>query len=339
MSHDHDHGHDHDHPGHGHGHGHGHDHDHARPHRHGQNAGRRALGVALVLALVLMTVEVAVGLWDGSLVLLSDAAHVLTDALSLVVAFTAATLRVRPSGGRSTFGMRRLPVLGGLINGVLVLVASALIVTEAVHRIGVPHTVDGVPVICVGVLGLVINLGGAWLMHRSGDRSVNLRGAMLHNLGDALGSLAALVSGLVLATLGYALVDPIASIIVAAIISVGALRLLLDVGSILLERAPPHVDVKVVETMAKALPGVDAVVGLHAWELDSGEAVASLVLVTRETDLVRLARAADDLRDALMKKFSIAHTTIEWRPMDSPRPCCEPLDVEHEHGHLHEHAA
>ena len=310
-------------------------HDHAR-------AGRRAIGLALGLTAGFMGIECAVGWWSGSLALLSDATHMLTDALSLAVAFAAATLRVRPSAGRSTFGLRRLPVLGGMFNAVLVLVASALIVVEAIRRIGAPREIDGVPVIIVAITGLAVNLIGAWIMHRSGDKSVNMRGAMLHMLGDALGSVAALASGIVLVTLGLAIVDPIASIVVAAIITVGSLRLLFDVGSILLERAPAHVDVGVVERMAMALPGVDAVVGLHAWELDSGEAVASLVLVTRENDLLALAQAADHLREELLAKFKIAHTTIEWRPTASPRPCCEPVDEhehDHDHDHDHEHAA
>ncbi len=279
---------------------------HGVGHQHGRgaaHAGRRALAVALALTAGFCGVEAAVGWWGGSLALLSDATHMLTDALSLVVALAAATVRGTPKSGRSTFGLRRLPVLGGMFNAVLVLAASAVIVVEAVERIGAPRHVEGGPVIVVAVAGLAVNIVGAWIMHRSGDTSVNMRGAMLHMIGDALGSVAALVSGVVLVTFGLAIVDPIASIVVAGIITVGAVRLLFDVGSILLERAPAHVDVHDVERLARSTPGVADVIGLHAWELDSGEAVASLVLVTAENDLARLAQAADGLRLALLEKF------------------------------------
>ena len=322
-------------------HDHAHDHDHGA-HKHGAHGvagrGRRALAVAFVLTASFCGAEAIAGLMTGSLALISDATHMLTDALGLLVALAAATMGARPRGGRSTFGMRRLPVLGGLFNALLVLGASVFIVVEAVHRLASPRPIDGVPVIIVAALGLLVNLGGAWLMHRSGDQSVNMRGAMLHMLGDALGSVAALVSGVVLWAGGNPIVDPIASLVVAVIITVGAVRLLLDVSSILLERAPLHVDVGAVEEVARGIAGVERVVGLHAWELDSGEAVASLVLVTSENDLKLLAGAADALRHTLLQRFRIAHTTIEWRPTESPRACCPPQDIaphglQADHGH------
>jgi cobalt-zinc-cadmium efflux system protein len=338
AEHDGHHGHGHTRPGHGHGHsghghsGHGHSghgHAHRHTHRHAQAAGKRALGIALVVTATFCAAEAAAGFLTGSLALLSDATHMLTDALGLAIAFIAASLRTRARAGQLTFGLRRLPVLGGLFNALLVLGASAFIVVEAVERIGAPREVPGLPVIVVASAGLLVNLFGAWLMHRSGDHSVNMRGAMLHMIGDALGSVAALVSGIVLLTTSFTMIDPLASLVVAGIVTVGAVRLIFDVGSILLERAPAHVDIAAVERAARRAPGVDRVIGLHAWELDSGEAVASLVLVTNENDLARLAATADELRGALLEEFRIAHATIEWRPQASPRPCCgdEPLSI------------
>lgn len=309
-----------------------HDHDHEHPHEHGHDepghrhhhlaAGKRALGIALAITAVFCVAEAAAGWVTGSLALVSDATHMLTDALGLAIAFAASALRTQGRAGRSTFGLKRLPVLGGMVNALLVLGAAIFIVVEAIERIGAPRDVPGAPVIVVALLGLGVNLVGAWLMHRSGDHSVNMRGAMLHMLGDALGSVAALVSGVVLLLTSFTLIDPIASLVVAGIIAVGALRLLFDVGSILLERAPAHVDLSAMALAARNLPGVRDVVGLHAWELDSGEAVASLVLVTDVNDLSRLAASADELRRLLLRQFRIAHATIEWRPRESPRPCC-----------------
>jgi cobalt-zinc-cadmium efflux system protein len=301
-----------------------HDHDHdGAGHHHHNVMGRKALGLALLLTGGFCVAEAVAGFITGSLALISDATHMLTDTLGLIVAFVAATLRTRPAAGRSTFGLRRLPVLGGMFNALFVLGASALIVTEALERIQQPRQIPGLPVVVVAVAGLVVNLVGAWWVHRSGDKSVNVRGALLHMLGDALGSVAALVSGLALLLGASSVVDPIASLVVAGIIAVGALRLLFDAGSILLERAPAHIDVSAVQQLAKASPAVSDVVGLHAWELDSGEAVASLVLVTPETDLVRLAAFADDIKRGLLERFHIHHATIEWRPTASPRPCCD----------------
>ena len=308
-------------------HHHGQEHSHTahggHDAREGRGRGRRALGIAFVVTALFCGAEAVAGFMTGSLALLSDATHMLTDALGLLVAFVAASLGARPRRGRSTFGLRRLPVLGGLFNALLVLGVSVFIVFEAVQRLASPRAIDGPPVIIVATLGLVVNLAGAWLMHRSGDKSVNMRGAVLHMLGDALGSVAAIVSGLVLWAGGEPSVDPIASLVVAGIIAVGAVRLLLDVASILLERAPAHVDVSAVEDLAQRTAGVERVVGLHAWELDSGEAVASLVLVTSHNDLRLLAGVADELRQTLLSRFRIAHTTIEWRPSESPRACCD----------------
>ncbi len=313
---------------------------HAHDDGHGHHAtqrGRRALGVALVVTALFCGVEATAGYLTQSLALISDATHMLTDALGLLVAFIAASMGLRPRGGRSTFGMRRVPVLGGLFNAILVLGASAFIVVEAVERLGAPRHIDGMPVMIVAALGLLVNLAGAWMMHRSGDNSVNMRGAMLHMLGDALGSVAALVSGAILFAGGDSIVDPIASLVVAGIITVGAVRLLFDVSSILLERAPRHIDMRAVEDVAKGARGVQSVVGLHAWELDSGEAVASLVLVTNENELKALAGIADELRASLLAQFRIAHTTIEWRPMNDPRGCCPPV-VESQRDHDHDHS-
>lgn len=320
--------------GHDHEHEHGHEHapGEAEAHEHGglghahrhdlRQRGRRALAIAFALTAAFCLAEGAAGLWTGSLALLSDATHMLTDTLGLLVALVAAVLRDRPRAGRSTFGLRRLPVLGGMVNALVVLAAAVLIVVEAVERIQAPRAVAGLPVLVVAALGLIANVVGAWLVHRSGDDSVNVRGAMLHMLGDALGSVAALVAGMVLWLGGSALVDPIASLVVAGIIAVGAARLLFDVGSILLERAPASLDVSSLERVVRSTPGVEEVVGLHAWELDSGEAVASLVLVTGEHDLAQLAQLADDLKRALHAQFRIAHATIEWRPRANARPCC-----------------
>lgn len=310
--------HEHAHEGHGHdalGHGHG----HARRAR-----GTTALIAALVVTGGFCVVEALAGFWSGSLALLSDAAHMLTDSLGLFVAVLAAMLARRPRSARSSFGFARLPVLGGLMNALLVMFTAGAIVVEAIERLQSPRMVPGLQVVVVASIGLFVNLAMAWWVHREGDSSVNTRGAVLHMMGDALGSVAAIVSGVVLLTTTFSWIDPIASLIVAGIIGVGSLRLLFDVSSILLERVPAHIDVAALATTAREVPGVVEVVGLHAWELDNGAAVASLVLVTSESDLTVLTQAGDRLKAALEERFSIAHATIEWRPETNAKPCCAP---------------
>lgn len=288
--------------------------------------GLRALVGALGLNFIFMVVEAVAGVLTGSLALLSDAAHMLTDVLALSVAAFAALLARAAIRGRYTFGLARMPVLGGLFNGVTAMVLGVVIVIEAIERMQAPPPVDGMPVLVVATLGLGVNVASALWLHRSKERSVNTRGAMLHMLADALGSVAAILSGLMLVTTGWRPIDPLLSVLVAGIVITSALPLLRDVLSILLEGAPGHLDLDAVKAAALKITEVEEVIGLHAWELDSGETVASLVLVTREKELPTLCEAADRLRGVLEQRFSVRHATVEWRDVVHKEPCCTTPD-------------
>ena len=329
--------HDHDHAGHDHA---GHDHE-GHGHHHDLKAlGRRALLVALLLNGAFFFVEGGVGLVTGSLALLSDAAHMLTDVIALIVAFAAATVRLRPRSDNATYGHGRVAVLGGLVNGVLAVGAALYIVVEAVERLQAPPSVPGFPVLVTATIGLLVNLAAAWWLHRSGDRGVNMRGALVHMLGDALGSVAAIVAGVVLLLGGPLAIDAVASIVVAVIVIGSAVPLIRDVVQILLERAPRGLDLDKVRARLRARPEIKGVVGLHAWALDDGETVASFVLTTDVLDLQRLVVVADEVRSELEGALGIVHATIEWRPVDAARTCCdEPStssqsdpEAAHEHG-------
>ena len=329
MSGRHGHDHDHDHAGHDHGHEHSHDdHDHAgHAHVHSRfgpqgNAGLRALWIALVVNGAFMGVELVVGLWSRSLALVSDAGHMLTDVLALGIAVVGAVMRARPRSSRATFGHARVAVLGGFINGALALAVAAFIIVEAAERTGAPPDVMGLPVLVTAAIGLVVNLGSAFVLHRSGDHSLNMRGAMLHMLGDALGSVAAIIAGAVIVLGGPAVVDVIVSVVVAGIIAASALPLMRDASVILLERAPAHVDVDAVKTAASQHAAVRAAISLHVWSLDDGTVAASFVLETDVTDLAALAVAADTLRATLKSDHGVAHAVFEWRPVGAATPCC-----------------
>ncbi len=320
-------GHDHPHEHHDHDHGaqgHDHSHDDGHGHTHDLRAlGRHALLVALALNGVFFVVEAGVGVVTGSLVLLSDAVHMLTDVIALVVAFAAATVRLQPRSDDATFGHGRVAVLGGLVNAVLSLGAAVVIVVEAVDRLQAPPVVPGAPVLLTAAAGLVVNLVAAWWLHRSGDRGVNTRGALVHMLGDALGSVAAIVAGATLLLGGPLLIDAVASIVVAVVVAGSALPLLRDVVQILLERAPRGLDLAKVRERLRARPEIKDVVGLHAWNLDDGETMASFVLTTDVLDLQKLVVVADEVRDELEHALGIVHATIEWRPLDAARACCD----------------
>jgi cobalt-zinc-cadmium efflux system protein len=306
-------------------HGHAHDHDHgAHGHHHDLRAlGRRALFIALVLNGAFFVVESGVGVVTGSLALMSDAVHMLTDVAALCVAFAAASVRVRPAAGQATYGYGRVAVLGGLGNASLSLLAAVVIVKEAIERFQAPPAVPGLPVLATAAVGLAVNLVSAWWLHASGDKGVNMRGALLHMLGDALGSVAAIVAGLVLWQGGPVVVDAVASVIVAGVVGASAIPLLRDVTAILLERAPRGVDRKKVEALLEKRDEIAAVTGFHAWCLDDGETVASFVLSTTEDDLHKLAHVADEVRAELARALGIVHATIEWRPVDHARDCCD----------------
>ena len=327
AAHDHD---DHDHAGHEHGEHAGHDHaafgDNHAGHSHDlRSLGRQALLVALVLNAGFFVVEAGVGWWSSSLALLSDALHMLTDVMALAIAFSAASILRRPRSNVATFGHARFAVLGGLANALLSLGAAIFIVFEALERLQTTPSIPGLPVLVTATIGLVVNLVSAWWLYRSGDHGVNMRGALIHMLGDALGSVAAIVAGVTLVFGGPVAIDPIVSIVVAVIVAASAVPLLRDVVHILLERAPRGLDLDGVASSVRDSVEVSAVVNQHIWSLDDGDVVASFVLSTTNMDLARLATVADDLRARLFARHAIRHATFEWRPVDSTRDCCDLL--------------
>lgn len=292
------HAHHHDHAGHDHaGHGHG----HVDP--------RRALVITLGLNGVFLLAEAAAGWWTGSLALLSDAAHMLSDVSALVLALAAAQLATGRADANRTYGLARAEVLGAFVNSALLLAACAWIVYEAVLRLtGEPPHVPGVPVLAVGVLGLAVNLGSAWALARSDAENLNVRGALLHMLADALGSVAAIVAALLL-MLGVPGADAAASLAVAALVTFGAVRLLREAGRVLLELPPPGLDVTQVRDALLAVDGVVEVHDLHAWSLDGRTPMVSAHLVLEEeASFETVCRAAHSL---LEDRFRVAHATVQ----------------------------
>jgi len=295
--------HNHAHSAHDHDHGHGAHHAHAS-----YEGGNGKLNLALLLTLSFTGVEALAGWWSGSLALLSDAAHMFTDSSALGLAAAAAWLARRPPSIRHSYGLVRAEVLAALFNSLMMLVLLGYIVHEAIDRFSSPHAIAGGTVIGVAVIGLGINLLVAWILSR-GEHTLNSRAAMLHVLGDALGSVAAISAGIVIVTTGWTPIDPLLSLLVAVLILVSALRLLRGVVHVLMEGVPLQIQLESVGHDLAALPGVQRVHDLHVWTLSSGTVALSAHLDVR--DLANWLHILAAARDMLAKQHGIAHVTLQ----------------------------
>lgn len=300
----------------------GHDHSHDGHDHHGHHHGpaltgdpdtdrsvRRALIGALVLNGVFLFIEAGVGWWTNSLALLSDAAHMLGDVGALVLALGAAQVATLEATHRSSFGFRRAEPLGAFVNGLAMLLAIGWIVYEAIQRLisGVPD-VAGLPILIVGVIGLAINLGSAWFLARSDRDNLNVRGALLHMLSDALGSVGAIVAALMV-MYGIGAADVVVSLLIAVLVLGATWALLRDSAAVLLEFAPRGLNVPNVLASITDSPGVLGVHDLHVWSLDGKKALLSAhvrVDCDSERDLV-----TTQLTDLLAEQFGIRHVTLQ----------------------------
>jgi cobalt-zinc-cadmium efflux system protein len=251
-------------------------HQHRQHHNHGD--GSSHLVWALVLTLSFAAVEAIFGFWSGSLALLGDAGHMLTDSASLALAAVALWLSRRPPSPRHTYGLGRVETLAALVNVLLMVAVVAAIAVVAIRRILVPVAVNGEAVTIVAIVGLAINIGVAWLLMK-GEQTMNTRGALLHVLGDLLGSIAALLAGAVILYTGWTPIDPLLSLLICAIVLASSLRLLREVLHALLEGVPAHLSLAGIGRALASLPGVRSVHDLHVWTLSSNRVALSAHLV------------------------------------------------------------
>lgn len=280
-------------------------------HAHGVSAGSDArwLLVALLINVGFMVVEVIVGLIANSLALLSDAAHMLTDAGAIGLALIALQLARRPPKGAFTFGLKRSEILSAQINGVLLFVLAGVIGVEAVSRIIDPPDVDGAFVLYAGLLGAAVNGAAAWALGKANRDSLNVQGAFLHNLFDMLASIAAALAGLAIVLSGWGQADGIAALAVSVLMLYGGWGLIRDSGRILLEGAPKGLNPGEIGHAMAAAPGIAEVHDLHVWEVTSGfPALAAHVLVAPGDDCHARRR---ELQAMLQERFGISHTTLQ----------------------------
>ena len=288
-----------------------HHHDHDHPHDHAHTAAQgssRKLVLALGLTLGFAAVEAVAGWMSGSLALLGDAAHMLTDSLSLGLAAGAAVLAQRPPSRRHSYGLGRAEILAAFINACAMVAIVILIAVEAVDRISHPQPVQGGIVLGVALIGLAINLVAVWLLSGHGH-DLNVRGALLHVIGDLLGSVAALVSGAVILLTGWTLIDPILSLLIMLLVLVSAMRLLREALHALMEGVPLHLDLGEVGRAMTAVAGVQSVHDLHIWTVSSSRIALSAHVVLRHIDDWPPILA--QLQHALRERFGIDHVTLQ----------------------------
>jgi cobalt-zinc-cadmium efflux system protein len=296
----------------------------------------------LVITALFMVVELLAGLWSGSLALVADAGHMLTDVGAIGLSLFTAMLARRPADPRRTYGYLRWEILAALVNGAALFGLAAWVVVEALGRIANPQPIKTGVFLVVAAIGLVVNLASLRVLHGLRHGSLNVRGAYLHVLGDALGSVGALAAALLIRFTGWTVADPIASILLSVLILVGAWRLLRESTDVLLEAVPAHLSLEEVRRRMLGVGGVRAVHDLHVWTVTSGVVAMSGHAVVPE--LADHPAALAGLRDTLAG-LGIGHATIQLEVADTcegvdclaPFTALEEARHAHSHGHPHDH--
>ena len=269
----------------------------------------RYLTIALVLILAFMAFEVVAGIVAHSLALLSDAAHMLTDAGAIGLSLAALRLAARPARGNLTFGLKRAEILSAQANGATLLVLAALIVYEAIHRLVSPPAVGGWTVVTVAAAGILVNLVATWQLAKANRENMAVEGSFQHILTDLYAFIGTLVAGAVILTTGFARADAIASLAVAGLMLIAAYGLLKDSGRVLLEMAPAGVSVHDVGETLAANPQVSSVHDLHVWQIATGFPALSAHVLVRPGDNCHGVRR--ELEALLERRFGIDHTTLQ----------------------------
>jgi len=293
----------------------GHAHHHGHSHSHGGAAGnRRRLAVTLGLVAVYMLAEFAGGLLSGSLALLADAGHMLSDTAALALSLFALWIARRPPTPRQTWGYHRIEILAALVNGVTLVVLSIFILREATERFRTPGQVNAPLMMAIAAGGLVINLVSLRILSGGKDESLNVRGAWLHVLTDALGSVQAILAGAGIWAFGWAWADPVASVLISLLVVYSAWHLLRDTVGVLMEGAPPHIDVDEVRDCLQGLPCVLEVHDLHVWTITSGMESLSCHVVVEEGQ--SYCDTLTEVRSVLHDRFGIDHLTVQVEPAE-----------------------
>ena len=278
---------------------------------HKHPSGNRELIIALAIVLAIMVLEIAGGVLSHSLALIGDAGHMLVDALGLGIALFALTIARKPATITKTYGNHRAEIIAALENGTTLILVAAYIFYEAYQRFLDPPTVQAPLMLLIAVIGLVANCIGILLLKRASHRSLNIKAAFWHVLGDTISSVGVIVAGIIIAITGWRYADPLVAILIGIIILWGAVRITRESMEILLEAVPKHIHINAVDESIRQVTGVEDVHDLHIWTITSGiYAMSAHVritdqMVSKSTEVVRI------INEKLENQFSINHTTIQ----------------------------
>lgn len=283
---------------------------HNHDHTHGAN--KKALTISLILIASFMIVEVIGGIMTNSLALLSDAGHMFSDAISLAVALLAFKMGEKSADKDKTFGYRRFEILAAVFNGVTLIVIAVIIIIEAISRIINPHEIASAGMLFIAILGLIINIIVAKIL-MGGDThdNLNMKGAFLHVIGDMLGSVAAIIAALSIMFFGWGFMDPLASIIVALLITVSGFRITKQGLHVLMEGVPDNVDLETIKSKIKSIEEVEDVHHLHVWSISSGlNALSTHIVVNGEMNIHESQGMIHNI-ESMLKDEHISHVTVQ----------------------------
>lgn len=285
---------------------------------HNHRLTQRNLRNAIYATSSIFILELGGGLFTNSLALLSDAAHMFMDVFALVLTYASIQIAKRPSNHRVTFGYHRLEIFSALINGVTLILISGFIAREAYFRLFEPPPIRGLEMLGIAVVGMLVNLWVTFRLH--GHHDLNIRGAYLHALGDALSSMAVIIGALVILLTGILLADPVLSFMIIIIILYGSARLIRDSVHILLESAPKHVDINELVNSVTSIQGVEGMHDIHLWSVCSNVHAISAHVLVKEMKVCETEPLIASINDILTEKFNITQTTFQFESIECGRP-------------------
>ena len=271
----------------------------------------RRLKITLVIVLVIMAAEIIGGIFSNSLALLSDAGHMLVDALALGLSLFAMRVARRPPTATKTFGYHRVEILAALANGTILVLLSAFIFYGAYQRFMEPPAVKTPLMLTIAIVGLFANVGGVLLLNRASRRSLNIRAAYWHIIGDTIASVGVITAGIIISLTGYYVADAIASVVIAMIILWGAVRIVGESADVLLEAVPKHIETSGVIDFIRNIPGVNEVHDIHIWTITSNIYALSAHLVIDDQMVSKSLDIVKTVRQGLARRYNISHTTLQ----------------------------